>query len=93
MIEDVTDIWIQKSKPKGGNIKFLNYVITHDGVRFDYSNSIDNLWNAQLEGNSESTYTVTAPSWSADLASGQSVTIDFIANGDSSATPTNYGIN
>lgn len=62
-------------------------------LTFDYSNSIDNLWNAQLEGNSGSTYTVTAPSWSADLASGQSVTIDFIANGDSSATPTNYGIN
>lgn len=62
-------------------------------LTFDYSNSIDNLWNAQLEGNSGSTYTVTAPSWSADLTSGQSVTIDFIANGDSSATPTNYGIN
>lgn len=62
-------------------------------LTFEYSNSIDNLWNAQLEGNSGSTYTVTAPSWSADLASGQSVTIDFIANGDSSATPTNYGIN
>lgn len=61
-------------------------------LTFDYSNSIDNLWNAQLEGNSGSTYTVTAPSWSADLTSGQSVTIDFIANGDSSATPTNYGI-
>ena len=40
MIEYVTDIWIQKSKPKGGNIKFLNYVITRDGVRFDYSKSI-----------------------------------------------------
>ncbi len=62
-------------------------------LTFDYSNSIDNLWNAQLEGSSGSTYTVTAPSWSADLASGQSVTIDFIASGDSSATPTNYGIN
>lgn len=62
-------------------------------LTFDYSNSIDNLWNAQLEGNNGSTYTVTAPSWSADLASGQSVTIDFIANGDSSAIPTNYGIN
>lgn len=65
-----------------------NWILT-----FDYSNSIDNLWNAHLEGNNGSTYTVTAPSWSADLASGQSVTIDFIANGDSSATPTNYGIN
>lgn len=62
-------------------------------LTFDYSNSIDNLWNAQLEGNNGSTYTVTAPSWSADLASGQSVTIDFIASGDSSAIPTNYGIN
>lgn len=62
-------------------------------LTFDYSNSIDNLWNAQLEGNNGSTYTVTAPSWSADLASGQSVTIDFIASGDSSTIPTNYGIN
>lgn len=62
-------------------------------LTFEYSNSIDNLWNAQLEGNNGSTYTVTAPSWSADLASGQSVTIDFIASGDSSAIPTNYGIN
>ena len=37
---DVTEQWIKAAKPRRGNIKFLNYVITHDGKRFDYTNSI-----------------------------------------------------
>ncbi|SHI13905.1 arabinoxylan arabinofuranohydrolase [Butyrivibrio fibrisolvens DSM 3071] len=61
-------------------------------LTFDYANSIDNLWNAQLSGQSGTTVTVTAPSWNADLASGSSITIDFIASGDSSAVPTNFAV-
>ena len=37
---DVTEKWIRESKPKKGNIKFLNYSITQNGERIDSSNGI-----------------------------------------------------
>ena len=40
MINDITDLWINNAKPSKGNIKFLNYVISRDGERFDSSNAI-----------------------------------------------------
>ena len=37
---DLTQQWINEAKPKKGSIRFLNYVITQEGERFDYTNSI-----------------------------------------------------
>lgn len=37
---DVTEKWIKQAKPKKGNIHFLNYVITQEGERFDFLNSV-----------------------------------------------------
>ena len=37
---DATVKWIRESKPKKGNIKFLNYSITQNGERIDSSNGI-----------------------------------------------------
>ena len=37
---DVTDKWINDAKPRKGNIHFLNYSITPDGERYDYTNSV-----------------------------------------------------
>lgn len=38
--KDLTQQWINEAKPKKGSIRFLNYVITQEGERFDYTNSV-----------------------------------------------------
>lgn len=40
MIEDITELWNKEALPRKGNIKFLNYVVTSNGERYDSSNAI-----------------------------------------------------
>ena len=36
---DVTDKWIKEAKPRKGNISFINYAITIDNQKYDFTNS------------------------------------------------------
>lgn len=56
----------------------------------NYNSKIDNLWGAELVGQTENKVTIKNPSWSADLGKGQSVTIDFIASGSDKSSPTDF---
>ncbi|MBR3770679.1 MAG: endo-1,4-beta-xylanase [Clostridium sp.] len=58
----------------------------------DYNSKIDNLWGAEFVGQSGTKVTVKNPSWDAQLANGQSVTINFIANGTDKSAPTNMSV-
>ena len=59
-------------------------------LAFNYANKIGNLWGAELASQTGDQVLVKAPSWDANLAPGQSVTINFIANGSSSIVPSGY---
>ncbi|MBR3772228.1 MAG: RICIN domain-containing protein, partial [Clostridium sp.] len=62
-------------------------------LTFDYNSTISNLWGAELVGQTGTKVVVKNPSWSADLASGSSIAIDFIANaGSDKNAPTNYSL-
>ena len=58
-------------------------------LTFDYNCEITSLWNAELVGQTGTKVTVKNPSWDANLADGQSVTISFIASGTDKSAPTN----
>ncbi|SFR67763.1 endo-1,4-beta-xylanase [Anaeromicropila populeti] len=55
----------------------------------DYNCQITSLWNAELTGQIGTKVTVKNPSWDANLANGQSITICFIASGTDKSAPTN----
>lgn len=59
-------------------------------LTFETSNKITSLWGAELADQTGSKVTVKNPSWDANLASGASVTVNFVAEGSSSNAPTNY---
>lgn len=60
-------------------------------LTFNYNSTISSLWGAELASQSGTKVVVKNPSWDADLASGKSVTINFIATlGSDKNTPTNY---
>lgn len=61
-------------------------------LNFDYNCKITNLWGADFVGQTGTKVVVKNPSWSADLASASSVTIDFIADGIDKSAPTNYSL-
>ena len=57
----------------------------------NYNSSIQNLWGAELVGQSGTKVTIKNPSWDATLAPGASVSINFIANaGSDKNAPTGY---
>lgn len=58
----------------------------------DYNNTIQNLWGAELVSQTGTKVIVKNPSWDANLADGQSVTISFIGNGTASIAPTNMSV-
>lgn len=58
----------------------------------DYNNTIQNLWGAELVSQTGTKVIVKNPSWDANLADGQSVTISFIGNGTASIAPTNMKV-
>jgi endo-1,4-beta-xylanase len=58
-------------------------------LTFDYNSEVVNGWGADFVGQSGKTVTVKNPSWDANLANGQSVTVCFIANGSDKSAPTN----
>ena len=55
----------------------------------DYNSKINNLWGAELVGQTGTKVTVKNPSWDANLANGSSITISFIAEGTDKSAPTN----
>ena len=59
-------------------------------LTFDLSNKITSLWGAELAGQTGSSVEVKAPSWATSLATGASVTINFVADGDGNIAPANY---
>ncbi len=61
-------------------------------LAFEYGNKITNLWGAELSGQTGSSVLVSAPSWDPNLAPGKSVTIQFIASGNSSVAPSGYSL-
>ena len=61
-------------------------------LRFVTDNKITNIWNAVIEENSGSTYTIKNAGWNADIPVGESVNFGFSANGDEVDIPGNYTI-
>jgi len=59
-------------------------------LTFNMGSKVSSLWGADLAGQSGSKVTVKNPSWAATLAPGQSVTINFVAEGSDKTAPTNY---
>jgi len=58
-------------------------------LEFDMPAKITSLWNATLVSHVGNHYVVRHPSWDADLAPGEVVTIGFVADG-TPASPSNY---
>ena len=56
------------------------------------SNKITSLWGAELAGQTGNQVVVKAPSWDQNLAPGQSVAINFVAEGSSSVVPSGYSL-
>lgn len=65
---------------------------TYNGwtLNFALSNKINSLWGADLASQTGSSVSVKNPSWAATLASGSSVSINFVASGNSSNAPAGY---
>lgn len=61
-------------------------------LAFNYSNKITSLWGAELAGQTGNQVVVKAPSWDQNLAPGQSVAINFVAEGSSSVVPSGYSL-
>lgn len=78
-----------------GQIEFTNTTTkTFQGwtLNFNYGSKITSLWGADLAGQTGTKVTVKNPSWDAALAPGDSITINFVADGASSNVPSNYTI-
>jgi hypothetical protein len=61
-------------------------------LSFEYGSTIVNMWGGELVSQKGTTVTVKAPSWSPDLAPGQSISFEFIANGSAANAPYNYAL-
>ncbi|SET19730.1 RICIN domain-containing protein [[Clostridium] polysaccharolyticum] len=59
-------------------------------LTFNTSNKVGSLWGADFGGQTGSKVVVKSPSWDAALASGKSVTINFVADGNASSAPSGY---
>lgn len=65
---------------------------TYDGWTFTFNtnNKITSLWGAELSSQTGTKVVVKNPSWSTTLAPGQSVEINFVADGSDRNAPTGY---
>ncbi|MCC0177926.1 cellulose binding domain-containing protein [Waterburya agarophytonicola K14] len=60
-------------------------------LEFDLANEITGIWDAQIIGNDNGSYTIKHESWNREIKSGETITINFVSNG-SNNTPQNFEI-
>ena len=75
------------------NIKLENtgkYVIQNWYLKFDYNNSITNIWNAEIYSSEESKYVIKNVGWNQDIDPGSSVEFGISGNHSFMGFPENY---
>ena len=54
-------------------------------LEFDLPAGISNIWDAEIVSNDNGRYTIQNASWNREIAAGETITVGFIGDGDSSA--------
>ena len=60
-------------------------------LEFDLPNEITGIWDAKIVSNDNGRYTIEHESWNREIGAGETVVINFVANGNSNA-PQNFDI-
>ena len=60
-------------------------------LEFDLSNEITEIWDAELIDKEDGRYTVKHADWNREIKAGETLTFNFIGNGDSN-TPQNFDV-
>ena len=53
-------------------------------LEFDLPAGISNIWDAEIVSNDNGRYTIQNASWNREIAAGETITVGFIGDGDSS---------
>ena len=59
-------------------------------LEFDMSSEITDIWDAKIVDSDNGSYTIEHESWNREIKAGETVTVNFVSNGD--ATPQNFDI-
>lgn len=60
-------------------------------LKFDLSDKITEIWNAEIVGKDNERYTIEHESWNQEIKAGETVTVNFTSNGDGNP-PKNFDI-
>lgn len=75
---------IQITNNSGSNLDSWN-------LEFDLPNEITSVWDAQVVEHSNGHYTIQHASWNREIQAGETLTFNFVANGDG-GTPQNFDL-
>jgi len=59
---------------------------------FNLPEQITGIWDAQITSNDSGNYTIKHESWNREIKAGESITINFVANGSGYSAPQNFDI-
>ena len=57
---------------------------------FDFPNSINNIWDAEIEHNQNGNYVVTNAAWNREIPAGETITFGFTGNDSVTSEPQNF---
>ena len=57
---------------------------------FDFPNSINNIWDAEIEYNQNGSYIVTNAAWNREIPAGETITFGFTGNDSVTSQPKNF---
>ena len=61
-------------------------------LEFDFSNQIDNIWDAQIEESADGSYVISHESWNREIAAGETLTFGFTGSNSVTSTPQNFNL-
>ncbi len=59
-------------------------------LEFDFSNSIDNIWDAEIEQKENGTYVIGNAAWNREIAAGETLTFGFTGDNSVTSEPRNF---
>ena len=62
-------------------------------LEFDFPNSINNIWDAEIESNADGSYVIKNAAWNREIAAGETLTFGFVGNNSVTSEPHNFELN